>query len=136
MTDRTTTLQTALAGEHAAVYGYGAAGALLRGAERTEARTGLAVHQQRRAVLTAQLQADGAVPVGSAAVYQLPVPFDTAAQARELLATVEARLAGPYADLVLTGDAAWRTDAASWLSDSAIRRARWGGGVTALPGLE
>jgi Domain of unknown function (DUF4439) len=129
------TLQTALAGEHAAIFGYGAAGPRLTGAAERDARAGLSVHRQRRALLIDLIIDAGAEPVAAAASYTLPGRVTDAASARALLAMIETQVAAPYADLVLTAAAAERTVPAGWLADSATRRARWGGGVAALPGL-
>ncbi len=72
------TLQAALAAEHAAVYGYGVAGAHLSGPRQQEALAAWNAHRARRDQLAAMLSAQGAVPVAAAAAYKLPFPVTSA----------------------------------------------------------
>ena len=53
-------LQAALAAEHAAVYGYGVAGAMLTGAEQARAMTDWKAHQEARDTLQAMITKLGA----------------------------------------------------------------------------
>jgi len=87
-------LADAIAGEEAAVYAYGLAGARLSGAARDRALGGLAAHRAR--VLQLRERA-GSVP-GAAGGYDVAAPADED-EARGLLADVESRLAATYADL-------------------------------------
>lgn len=128
-------LQTALAGEHAVIFGYGVAGAHLRGAAQRRARAADAAHRTRRDELRALVVAAKATPVGSAAAYQLPYPVTSAATAARLATDLEARLGAVYADAVaaLRGDL--RSFAAVALQDAAVLAAGWRGHSVAFPGL-
>jgi hypothetical protein len=137
MSRRTTTqaLQTVLAGEHAAVYGYGVAGARLTGAQRTRAQRDYAAHRATRDEIEAIIRARHAVPVAAAPSYTLPSPVASAHDAVVLATTLEERLAAVWADAVaaLTGDL--RAHAVRGLRDAALRAAEWRGGSVAFPGL-
>jgi hypothetical protein len=128
-------LQTVLAAEHAVVYGYGVAGAQLRGPTRDRAERGWAAHRARRDDLVARIAALGGRPVPPAASYTLPFPVRTASDARTLLTLLEERLGATWADAVagLSGDL--RTYAVHGLTDAAVAAARWRGGSVPFPGL-
>ncbi|HTY73440.1 MAG TPA: ferritin-like domain-containing protein [Actinomycetes bacterium] len=129
-------LQEVLAGEHAAVYAYGLVGAQLGGTrEEPAARQAYALHQNRRDRVAELVVAAGGTPVGPLAGYDVGGPVTTPAEARALAATVEARLAGPYADLVTVATGEVRAAASGWLVDAAVRSVRWGGTPVAFPGL-
>ncbi|MBO0829757.1 MAG: ferritin-like domain-containing protein, partial [Streptosporangiales bacterium] len=101
-------LQAALAREHAAVYGYGVAGARLSGADRATVSAYLAAHKQDRDRLAAFVRAKGATPVGAQPAYELPVAVTSAATARSLGARIERSTAGGYAELVRASTGAVR----------------------------
>lgn len=128
-------LQTVLAAEHAVVYGYGVAGARLRGAARDRADREWAAHRARRDDLVARVADLGGSPVPPDATYALPFPVRSAADARTLVTLLEERLAATWADAVadLTGEL--RTYAATGLTDAAVAAARWRGGSVPFPGL-
>jgi hypothetical protein len=128
-------LQAVLAGEHAAVYGYGVVGAHLRGAAQRRAAAAEAGHRARRDVLRDLLLARRATPVAAAAAYRLPRPVTSAAEAVALAVLLEERLGAVWADAVgdLTG--ALRALAARTLQDTAVRAAAWRGASVAFPGL-
>ncbi len=129
-------LQSVLAGEHAAVYAYGVVGGILHGQpDEPEARTAYDVHRARRDRVTELLVRSDATPVPTAAAYDLGRPVQTPKQARALAARVEDALIGPYADLVGQSDDGLRAMAATWCSESATRSVGWGGAPTAFPGL-
>lgn len=127
-------LQSALAVEHAAVYGYAVVGGRLGPADLL-ARDSYEVHRQRRDVLSAALVAGGVTPTPPAAAYEPERPVVTAAQAQALAAQIERDSAAAYAAVVAGGDTDWRRTGAAWLRDSAVRGYRWSGAVPALPGL-
>jgi hypothetical protein len=129
-------LQETLAGEHAAVYGYGVAGARLPGAARREALAAYDTHRARRDQWRELIRAAGDEPVAAAPAYTLPFPLRTPADARRLAAHLERQLAVRYAALVARSDGRERELAARSLQDAAVRAARWSGRTTALPGLE
>jgi hypothetical protein len=129
-------VQGALAGEHAAVYGYGVVGARLTGGpDEAAARAGYDVHLARRDALDVLVRAAGAEPVAAAVAYELPGPADTPAQARALAADLELGTAATYADLVAVAEAPLRATAAGWLQDAAVRAAGWSGTAATFPGL-
>jgi hypothetical protein len=128
-------LQAALAAEHAAVYGYGVAGAYLSGTSRATATSDWLAHQVTRDTLEAMLRARGAQPVAAAAGYQLPVAVRTPAGAARLAVILEDRVAAAYLGLVALSDATVRRFGAEQLQASAVRAAAWRGSTVAFPGL-
>ncbi len=71
-------LQVALTAEHAAVYGYGVAGAHLAGARQKAAARAWAGHMAAQDTLAAMITALGAEPVAAAPAYRLPFPVRNA----------------------------------------------------------
>jgi uncharacterized protein DUF4439 len=128
-------LQETLAGEHAAIYGYGIAGARLPGAGRREARSAYDTHRARRDGWRELVVAAGAQPVAAAPAYDLPFPVRSAGDARRLAAHLERQLAVGYARLVAASTGDERALAARTLQDAAVRTARWSGAVATFPGL-
>ena len=129
-------LQACLAGEHAAVYGYGVVGARLAdGALDSRARSAYDIHRVRRATLRSMVAAAGAEPAAAQPAYDLGGPVLSPAQARALAARIELGAAATYADLVAATDGAARGVPASWLGDAAVRAAGWSGRVAPFPGL-
>ena len=128
-------LQAVLAGEHAALYGYGVAGARLRGRRRAEATAAYADHRARREEVRTLLVERGAEPEPAAAGYRLPAPVEDARDALALAAGIEERLAAVWLDAVadLRGDL--RELAARAVQDTAVRAAAWRGSGDAFPGL-
>jgi hypothetical protein len=139
-------LQAALAAEHAAVYGYGVAGARLDGAARRSARRLWEAHRAKRDQLTALLIARRAQPVAAAAAYRLPLQITSQRAAGTLLATLEERLATAYLGLVGVDDARLRALGAASMREAVTRAVRWrnapprsafpglgGGGLSPLP---
>lgn len=127
--------QRVLAAEHAAVYAYAVAGALLPGTAQREARSAQASHLARRDRLAARVADAGGMPVGSAPVYDLPGPVTDAASAQALVTLVEERLAAVWADVVAVAAVDLRELAALALQEAAVRAARWRGATVAFPGL-
>ncbi|MFH8881111.1 ferritin-like domain-containing protein [Streptomyces californicus] len=130
-----TAVQSALAAEHAAVYGYGVLGGRLDGKRGSEARAAYDAHRARRDALARAVRDLGGRPVASDAAYGLPFPVADAASAERLAAELEDRIAGAYADLVRACEGARREEAAGALREAAVRSARWRGGNVAFPGL-
>ena len=124
-------LADAIAGEEAAVYAYGLAGARLSGAARDRALGGLAAHRAR--VLQLRERA-GSVP-GAAGGYDVAAPVDED-EARGLLADVESRLAATYADLAAATSGDERVNAALAACECEVRAIGWGGEPEAFPGRE
>ena len=128
-------LQTALAGEHAAVYAYGLLGARVADADARRARAFLEAHRAGRDLLISVLSAAGEQPAAAAAAYDLPFPVRSPADARRLAALVEERLAMAYAGVVGPAEGELRRSAARWLGACAVRAAGWTGRTSAFPGL-
>jgi hypothetical protein len=128
-------LQAALAAEHATVYGYGVAGAILRGDDRSYAATALDAHMMERDKLIALIRSLHGTPVAPLPAYQLPSPVTTAKAARDLAAHLEQGDAGALWDLIAASASGSpvRSSAIAWLSESAVRAAHWGA-KQALPG--
>lgn len=128
----TTALQGALAGEHAAVHGFGLVVGRVDEPRRARALADLDGHRVARDDLVDLLLDRGAVPVEALTSY------DAVAQTPEaaglLAAALEDRLAGVYADVVAAGTRDRVTGAAGVVRSA--RSARdWGSVVTAFPGL-
>jgi uncharacterized protein DUF4439 len=128
-------LARVLAAEHAVVYGYGVAGARLRGAARTQATRGWTAHRRRRDELDATITERGGTPPPPAAAYALPAPVRTDHEARSLLTMLEERLAAVWADAVADLHGPLRSLAAGGLADAAVAAARWRGSSVPFPGL-
>lgn len=86
--------------EAAVVYAYAVAGPQLPDAERSVARTLYDSHEQARDDALLAATAAGGTAVDIPTFFALPNEVDTPELARGLLATVESRLVGAYADLV------------------------------------
>ena len=112
-------LQAALDAEHAAVYGYGVAGAHLAGAKQRAAARDWAAHEAARDTLAAMIIALGAQPVAASAAYQLPFPVHGERSAVMLAALLEDRVATAYLGVVALSEARLRMSGAR-----AIGRAR------------
>jgi Domain of unknown function (DUF4439) len=129
-------LQAALAAEHAAVYGYGVAGAHLSGARQRAAAQDWQIHQASRDALAAMITALGAQPVAAAAAYRLPFRVSTGRAAVMLAAFLEDRVAAAYLGVVALSQARLRLFGARALESAALRAAGWRGTTLAFPGLE
>lgn len=119
-------LQAWLAGEHAAIYGYGAAGGRLPQPLRSTAVAGRDAHRARRDALEALLRAREVVPVAAAAAYELPQPVRTPVDAMALAAGIEERLSrATYAVVAAADTPDLRRVAAGSLQEQAVRAAGW-----------
>jgi hypothetical protein len=128
-------LQSALAAEHAAIYGYGVAGAHLTGARQRAAQRDWTAHQLARDSLEAELTSRGAQPVAAQDAYQLPFPVRGHSAAIALAAFLEDRVAAAYLGLVALGDPRLRAWGARQVRASALRATAWSGNSAAFPGL-
>ena len=131
----TAALQSALAAEHAAVYGYGIVGANLTGNRQAAAMTDWVAHQVARDTLEAMLRSRGAEPVAAAVAYRLPVTVRTPGQAASLAVFLEDRVATAYLGLVAVSDISVRQFGALQVRAAALRAAAWRGSTVAFPGL-
>lgn len=130
-------LQTALAAEHSACYGYGVVGAHLAQGSAALAAAGAdwLAHQRARDQLTAMITDRGGQPVSSAVAYELPFPVTSATTAVQLAATMEDRVAHAYLALVALREPQLRLFGAQQVRVSALRAESWRGSTQAFPGL-
>lgn len=129
-------LQSALAAENAAIYGYGVLGAHLPRPQRDLASAAYSAHRARRDRLQSLLRDRKVTPSPGGVVYALPTPVIDAASAVTVAALLEDGVAGAYADLVAAADSAdLRREAALALREDAVRAARWRGSTGPFPGL-
>jgi hypothetical protein len=129
-------LQAALAAEHAAVYGYGVAGAHLSGARQQAAAQDWRIHEASRDALAAMITALGAQPVAAAAAYRLPFRVNSGRDAVALAAYLEDRVATAYLGVVALTETRLRMFGARAVESAALRAAGWRGRTLAFPGLE
>lgn len=131
-------LQETLAGEHAALYLYGAIGA-----QSSESREhalyallldGYRVHRKRRDELTAMVVATGATPVAAKVAYDVPEPLRTAAELNDAALQVERRIARTYGQMVENTAGAERRWALVALDDAAVRQVKLRGTPEMFPG--
>lgn len=128
-------LQTALAAEQAASYGYGVVGAHLTGAAFNVASADCVVHERARDALTRLITSLGGTPQAAAAAYKLPVGVSSAADAARLAIDLELEVIASYMDLAGTSDPRMRTLAAKSMQSACARAARWGAKSRPFPGL-
>jgi hypothetical protein len=128
-------LQSALAAEHAAVYGYGVVGANLTGNRQAAAMTDWLAHQVARDTLEAMVRSRGSGPVPAAAAYRLPITVRTPGQAVSLAVLLEDRVATAYLGLVALSDIPVRQFGALQVRAAAVRAAAWRGSTVPFPGL-
>ena len=128
-------LQAALAAEHAAVYGYGVAGAMLSGADQALAMTDWKAHQEARDTLQAMITNLGATPVAASAAYELPFTVRDARSARRLAAAIEEGVTQAYLGLVAVTNKTLRTFGALAMLPPADRAVAWRGSTVAFPGM-
>ena len=128
-------MQTALAAEEAASYGYGVAGAHLSGARYAAAAADYVAHNRARDSLSAMITALGGQPHPAAVAYRLPGPVRSAGQAVAVAADIEHEVTATYLGLVAAAAPGLRTFGADGMRACAIRAARWSGHSPAFPGL-
>ncbi len=128
-------LQTALAAEHAAGYGYGVVGARSPKASRTTARSAYDAHRARRDELSRLIVARHSRPAAAAPSYTLPFPVRDETDARRLAIYLEEGTAASYANLVSTSEGELRAFAARALLQAAIRASEWRRASIPFPGL-
>jgi hypothetical protein len=128
-------LQSALAGEHAAVYGYGVIGGRLSGSKKAQALAGLNEHRSTRDQLSRLIVSRGAEPVPAEPSYVVDVSTGKQSQLVSTAIKIEDRLCVRYANLVLNTDQGARTLAIPQLQGCAVRSALWSKTAQAFPGL-
>ena len=119
-------LQELLTTEHAAVYGYGIAGAHLTRAEETNASAAFAAHENRRDAVIRLLHDNGAEPVAALPAYRPRVAVVDRRTALLLAIALEEDCAAACTPVLsATGDATVRRTAVGWLTDMAVRDQSW-----------
>ena len=118
-------LSTALAAEHAAIFGYGVAGARLEAAAWQAARVAEAAHRVRRDALLARLASTGPTPASAEPAYALPFPVTDVPSALKLAVHLEERTAAVWRHALGGTDGDLRTMALDALVDCAVRATRW-----------
>ncbi len=119
-------LQGTLAGEHAAVWGYGVVGGHLPPAEQAAARDAERAHRGRRDTLAEALIGRRVEPVVAAAWYSLPFAVTDVGAARRLAVHLELGSAAQWHALLgVAGQPALRRLALTALTDAATRGLRW-----------
>ena len=128
-------LQSALAAEHAAVYGYGVAGAQLGATARKLALQDWTQHEMARDRLQAMLASLGVKPAAAQAAYRLPFPVHSTGAAVSLAGYLENQVAAAYLGVVALDDPRLRTWGARQAQACALRATTWLGRSAAFPGL-
>jgi hypothetical protein len=137
--DDVTALQTCLAAEHAAVYGYGAVGGRLAGTKATDdivdrADQAYEWHRSQRDLLDHRLRDLGSDPIAAEPAYALPITPETVGQCERLARYVENRCSAAYAYAVGLAAPDRRGLLVANLGQSALLAAEWGARLTAFPG--
>jgi Domain of unknown function (DUF4439) len=128
-------LQSALAAENAAVYGYGVAGGQLGATARKLALQNWTEHQMARDRLQAMLTSLGVKPAAAQAAYRLPFPVHGTGAAISLAGYLENQVAAAYLGVVALDDPRLRAWGAGQAQACALRATTWLGRTAAFPGL-
>jgi len=118
-------LPTALTAEHAAIFGYGIAGAHLTGAAQDAARAAEAAHRARRDALLLLLAGTPTSAPPAAPVYALPFPVTDGPSAMRLAIHLEERTAAVWQRTLGTTTGDQRRMSLDALTDCAVRATRW-----------
>ena len=119
-------LQTALAAEHAVVWGYGVVGGRAGDALRPQVRDAESVHRARRDGTAALVRRYGGEPVPTEASYALPFPVPDRKAALRLAVHLEEGAAAAWRYVVAASDdPAIRRAALAALTDAAVRATAW-----------
>jgi hypothetical protein len=128
-------LQGALAAEHAAIYGYGVAGAMLGGRLQSQAHTYWVDHQEARDTLEAMLVKLGATPVAASPAYRLPFAVTGQDSAVRLAVVLEDGVVRAYLAVVAVASPTLRSFGALAMQPPAYRAVVWRGNTVAFPGM-
>lgn len=119
-------LQAAMRAEHAAIWGYGVAGAAVPPELRVGIRDVDTAHRASRDELAATIDRLGSAPVPAEASYELPFPVIDATSALQLCDRLEAGVAEGYAFAVASADTMrLRSLALAALEVAALRQLSW-----------
>ena len=133
-------LQTALAGEHAALWVYGVLGGQTSRSATPplfrEVTAGYQAHRGRRDQLVRTIHDLGTDPVAAEVAYALPNPVATPRQVEQAALVTEQRSAATYADTVARTTGRRRELAIEALTESAVRQLGLRGGPETIPGAD
>ena len=129
-----TVLNDALAGEHAAIFGYGVLGAHLTGPALALARQAEAAHRSRRDALLISMASASPAPPAAALAYTLPFPVNDQASALRLATGIEERTGEVWKAVLPGGGGDDRRRALDALTDCALRAARFRRAAGQAPG--
>lgn len=121
----TSELVTALAAEHAALYGYGVVGAHVTGAARESVKEAEEAHRSRRDALARLIAARGQEATPAEAAYTLPFPVTNTSGAVKLATHIEERAAAVWRAAVSATAGDDRKIALAALIDCATRASSW-----------
>ncbi|MFD2079877.1 protein of unknown function [Actinopolymorpha cephalotaxi] len=129
-------LQEALAGVHAAIWGYQVLTPQLGSDDRSRGESSIELYRGLRERLRTLLRSREATPVAADPGYRLPFQVTGDRSARRLAAYLEDGCAGVFADLVSAAtSSSVRIMGADLLVDCARRRLEWGADPVAFPGV-
>lgn len=129
-------LQQALAGIHAAIWGYGVLTPYLDGDARARGQRSYDLYRTLREQFNSMLRARRVTPVAADAGYALPFQVTGNTSASRLAVHLESGCAGVFADLVAAATSAeTRMLGANLLRDCAERRLDWDAAPLAFPGV-
>ena len=124
--DPVAALQTALAAEHAVIWGYAVVGARVDPALREQVWAADAAHRSRRDGTALLVRRHGGEPVPTAASYTLPFPVADRPAALRLAVHLEDGAATAWHYVVAaTDDPTLRRTAIAALADAAVRGTIW-----------
>ena len=133
-------LQTTLAGEHAALYVYGALGAQTSQSGAPALFAALTdaydAHRARRDQLTSILTDQGATPVAAEPVYELPRDLGSVEAVTTRALDLERSCAATYAYLVASSPTEERLFAVNLLIQTAVRELAFRGTPETFPGKD
>lgn len=119
-------LQGALAGEHAAIWGYGVVGAEVTDAQLSGVRVVEQAHRARRGATANLLRSLDVDPVRAQPYYELPFPVDDPTSGLRLAVHLEQGVAAAWRFVLgQIEDAELRRTALGALTESAIQATRW-----------
>ena len=119
-------LQTALAAEHAVIWGYAVVGAQVSTDLRTTVQQADAAHRARRDATITLIRRYGGDPVASASSYRLPLEVTDQATALRLAVKLEDGAAAAWRYVVaVTREAVVRRAAVAALTEVAVRATGW-----------
>jgi hypothetical protein len=126
VSDAVDALQTALAAEHAVIWGYAVVGAHVSGELRGQVSASDIAHRGRRDLIASTVRRLGADPALTAASYALPFPVTDQPSALRLAVHLEEGVAASWRYVVAaTDDRFTRRTAIAALSDAAVRATGW-----------